>query len=246
MFIKEAAKLAGISVRTLHHYDAIGLLSPTTTEAGYRVYSQDDLIRLQQILFFKELDFPLKQIGGLLNSPAFSRLDALQLQKDALLEKRKRLDAIIAMIDVTLKDEKGEIQMEDEQRFIGFDFSQNPYEDEAKRRWGAEAVEQTKMRTTALPDQKRWSLEQEMEGIFRKLAGLMKEGPDAAGTQEAVGEWHACLNRIGTYPLPAFKGLGELYVEDERFQKTMDSYAKGFAHFMKQAMATYAERKEER
>ena len=145
MKVKEVADLVGISVRTLHHYDEIGLLAPSeTTEAGYRLYSDDDLEKLQQILFFRELDFPLKKIKSILENPSFDKNEALQLHRKALLEKRSRLDQMIATIDKTIQFAKGEINMTNEEKFAGFDFSQNPYEEEARERWGDEAVDRSK------------------------------------------------------------------------------------------------------
>jgi DNA-binding transcriptional MerR regulator len=135
--VKEVADLVGISVRTLHHYDEIGLLNPgKITDSGYRLYSDENLETLQQILFFRELDFPLKKIKELITSPSFNRLEALELQRKMLLEKRNRLDKMIATIDKTSQHTKGEIQMSNKEKFEGFDFSNNPYEKEARERWG--------------------------------------------------------------------------------------------------------------
>ena len=131
MKIKQVAELVGISVRTLHHYDEIGLLTPEeTTDAGYRYYSEQNLETLQQILFFKELDFPLKEIKEILSDPSFDRQQALQLHRKLLLEKRERIDQMIATIDKTTQYVKGEIHMSNEEKFKGFNFSHNPYEEE--------------------------------------------------------------------------------------------------------------------
>lgn len=241
MRVKEVASISGVSVRTLHHYDQIGLLRPDTTEAGYREYDREDLARLQQILYFKELGFSLKQIGELLDSPSFDRLEALHMQRQALLEKQERIHRMIESIDKTMKDEKGELDMKHEERFIGFDFSENPYEEEAKKRWGTEAVELSKERVTALSKGGKRTLEQDLEALFSRLAGLMKEGPESEKTQAAIDEWYHYLNKIGTYSLDAFKGLGVLYVQDPRFKETMDQKAKGFSEFMQDAMAFYAD-----
>ena len=119
--VKEVANLTGVSVRTLHYYDEIGLLVPEdTTESGYRLHSKDNLETLQQILFFKELDFSLKKIKEIINNPSFDRQKALILQRNMLIEKRCQLDKMIETIDKTIKHERGEIQMTDKEKFEGF------------------------------------------------------------------------------------------------------------------------------
>src|SRR5699024_12514599 len=111
MKVKEVADLVGISVRTLHHYDDIGLLNPKEiTDAGYRVYSDENLETLQQILFFKELDFPLKKIKEIIDNPAFDRQEALKRQHKMLLEKKRQLQKMIETIEKTIQHSKGEIQ----------------------------------------------------------------------------------------------------------------------------------------
>ena len=143
MKVEEVANLVGISVRTLHHYDEIGLLIPEeTTEAGYRVYSEKNLETLQQILFFKELGFPLKKIMEIIDSPSFDRLEALEMQHNMLLEKKGRLDKMVETIEKTIQHSKGEIQMSNQEKFEGFDFSYNPYEQEAREKWGDQAVDE--------------------------------------------------------------------------------------------------------
>jgi DNA-binding transcriptional MerR regulator len=145
MQVKQVAALTGISVRTLHHYDEIGLLTPdTVTEAGYRIYSEANLEKLQQILFFREIGFPLSKIRGILDDPDFDRAEALQLQRDALMEKRRRLDRMVATVEKTLEHERGETTMSKKEQFEGFNFSSNPYEQEARDRWGEEAVDRSK------------------------------------------------------------------------------------------------------
>ena len=142
MKVKEVAQLTGVSVRTLHHYDDIGLLTPDgLTEAGYRLYSDDNLATLQQILFFRELGFSLKKIKELLDSPSYDRQEAFEMQRKMLIEERERLDRVIETIEKTIQHEKGELGMTNEEKFKGFDFSHNPYEQEARDRWGDEAVD---------------------------------------------------------------------------------------------------------
>ncbi|MDC2864516.1 MerR family transcriptional regulator [Bacillus sp. BP-3] len=239
MRVKEVADLVGISVRTLHHYDEIGLLTPEeTTESGYRLYSDDNLETLQQILFFKELGFPLKKIKDIINNPSFDRQEALVLHRKMLLEKRSRLDKVIATIDKTIQHSKGEIQMTNKEKFEGFDFSQNPYEQEARGRWGNEAVDKANKTASSMTKEKQ----EEYNAIYRKLAALRDGSPESEQAQEAIQEWYTYLQNFGHYSLDAFKGLGQMYVDDERFTKNIDQFGEGLAKFMRDAMAVYADR----
>src|SRR5688572_26308475 len=132
--VKAVADIAGVSVRTLHHYDEIGLLKPAAhSAAGYRLYAERDLERLQQILFFKELGFDLREIKRVLSDPTFDRRRALTEHRALLLERQERLRRLIASVDRTLKAIKKGGDM-NAQMFDGFDAAQ--YEDEARQRWG--------------------------------------------------------------------------------------------------------------
>ncbi|MEC0370547.1 MerR family transcriptional regulator [Paenibacillus chibensis] len=242
MMVKEVAELAGISVRTLHHYDDIGLLHPSeTTEAGYRVYTGEDLALLQQILFFRELGFPLKQIREIVSRPDFNRREAMELHHKLLLEKRVRLERMIETLEKTMKHEKGEIEMTNEDKFAGFDFSSNPYEQEARERWGDQAVDESNAKLNKLSKTEQEQLGEEMNAIYRKLAALRNEPPASEEAQQAIGEWYDWLNRMGKYSLEAFKGLGQMYVDDERFTRNIDQFGEGLARFMRDAMAEYAD-----
>ncbi|UJL46800.1 MerR family transcriptional regulator [Virgibacillus sp. NKC19-16] len=243
MKVKEVADLVGISVRTLHHYDEIGLLTPeNTTKSGYRLYSQDDLETLQQILFFRELGFPLKKIKQIINRPSFNQHEALELHRKMLLEKRNRLDHMIQTIDKTIRYTKGEIQMSDKEKFEGFDFSHNPYEQEARERWGDKAVEASNTKVINMSKDEKNAFEAEFNAIYRKLAEIRYEPPESDVAQEEIKAWYDFLNRIGNYSLDAFKGLGQMYVDDERFTKNIDQFGDGLAVFMRDAMAVYADR----
>jgi DNA-binding transcriptional MerR regulator len=242
MKVKEVADLVGISVRTLHHYDEIGLLVPEeTTESGYRLYSDDNVEVLQQILFFKELGFPLKQIKEIISSPTFNREEALELHRKMLLEKRDRLDKMIATIDKTIKHSKGEIQMSNKEKFEGFDFSHNPYEQEARERWGDKAVDEANAKIGKTKEEQK-AMSDAMNAIYRKLASHRNESPGSEEAQAAIKEWYDFLNKMGSYSLDAFKGLGQMYVDDERFTKNIDQFGEGLAKFMCDAMAVYADR----
>ncbi|MDF2963574.1 MAG: antibiotic resistance transcriptional regulator, MerR family [Paenibacillus sp.] len=244
MRVKEVADLVGISVRTLHHYDEIGLLTPEeTTESGYRLYSNDNLELLQQILFFKELGFPLKEIKNIISRPSFDRQEALTLHRKMLLEKSRRLDKMIATIEKTIQHTKGEIQMTNKEKFEGFDFSHNPYEQEARERWGNEAVDNSNAKIGSMSKDEQQAMSEQMTSIYKKLAALRNNPPESEESQEAIKEWFHFLNNMGNYSLDAFKGLGQMYVDDERFTKNIDTFGEGLAVFMRDAMAVYADNK---
>ncbi|MGN0265697.1 MAG: MerR family transcriptional regulator [Oliverpabstia sp.] len=139
MKISDVAKLTGVTVRTLHYYDEIGLLNPSeVTQAGYRVYNDTDLEVLQQILFFRELDFSLEDIRKIMQNPAYEKESALRKQKELLMQKRSRLDSLISLVDKTLKGEQ-------DMSFRQFDTTKmeeakKKYAEEAKQRWGGTAA----------------------------------------------------------------------------------------------------------
>lgn len=240
MKVKEVAKLTGVSVRTLHHYDEIGLLLPDqVTEAGYRLYSDENLATLQQILFFRELGFPLKEIKKLLNHPDFDRQEAFEMQHKMLLEKRRKLNAMIETIEKTIQQERGAYQMTNEERFTGFDFTSNPYEAEARKRWGDKRVDEARKVVKENGEQ----LGEEMNQIYFKLAEIRHLAPSSERAQELIGEWYEFLNRMGQYSPEAFRGLGEMYVADERFTHNIDQFGDGLAKFMCEAMGIFADQR---
>lgn len=235
MRIKEVADLVGISKRALQHYDQIGLLSPGKTNSGYRMYSVEDLDRLQQILFFKELGFSLKEIQKIINSPSFNQEEALKMHRKMLTEKNQKIYEMIMTIDRTLQYKKGVVKMTNKDKFKGFDFSlKNPYEKEARERWGNKAVDESKKRIQG----KEEEMSARMNDIFWRLADLRHLAPDSYEAQKAIQEWYDFLN----YPLEAFRGLGEMYVMDQRFTENIDQFGEGLAKFMNEAMKEFANR----
>lgn len=238
MKVKEVADLVGISVRTLHHYDEIGLLIPDdTTGSGYRVYSDENLETLQQILFFRELGFPLKKIKEIIHNPSFDRQEALEIQHKMLLEKKNRLNKMIRTLEKTIQYSKGEIKMSNKEKFEGFNFSQNPYEQEAREKWGDKAVDEANEKVKSMSDFEQ----QKFNEIYRKLATLRHLPADSKEAQEGIKEWYLFLNKIGNYSPEAFKGLGQMYVNDERFTKNIDRFGEGLSKFMCEAMSIYAD-----
>jgi DNA-binding transcriptional MerR regulator len=247
MKAKEVADLTGVSVRTLHHWDSLGLLSPARSrENQYREYAEKDLAKLQQILFFKECGFSLKKIQTLLSDKNFDREKAFQLQKSYLLQEKNRLETMIETLEKSSKALLGGYTMSTKEQFKGFDMSKNPYEKEAKELWGDETVTASASHIENLLPERKETMGKEMDALFSKLANLKSEDPSSEVAQRAMEEMYRFFNaNFGYhYSLEAFAGLGQLYVDDERFTKTIDSFGKGLSSFLSKAMETYARKQQ--
>ncbi len=241
MQVREVATLTGISVRTLHYYDEIGLLIPEkSTVSGYRHYSEHDLERLQQILFFKNVGFSLKEIKQMIGVPDFNQFEALQLHRKMLMKKRDHIDTLIKTVSKTIEHQKGEISMTKEERFSGFNFSKNEYEKEARERWGNEAVDKSQRKIDHMSTEEKGAFEQKFNQIYRDLASIRHVSPASNEAQAKIETWYQYLNKIGNYSYEAFANLGEMYVTDERFTKNIDQFGDGLAQFMCDAMNIYA------
>ncbi|MCG8482790.1 MAG: MerR family transcriptional regulator [Clostridia bacterium] len=238
--VNEVAKLAGISVRTLHHYDKVGLLRPKRkANSNYRLYDENDLERLWQILFFKELDFPLSKIKEIMNNPKFDKEQALESHKKLLLEKRKRLDNIITSIDETIK--KG-FEMSMIKTFSNESYEQ--YKEEAIEKYG-DMAKASYDRVSQYSKTQWKAIEEEAKEIYSGLAENMNKGAEDEIVQQLIAQWR---NHITKYyydcTIEIFKGLGQLYVTDERFTKNIDKTKEGLASFMKEAMDYYCKKKQ--
>jgi DNA-binding transcriptional MerR regulator len=230
--VKDVSRIARVSVRTLHYYEELGLLVPTArTDAGYRLYTDDDLLRLQQIVIGRELGLTLEAIRRSLDDPAFDRRRALVEQRQQLLGRIERTTAMIAAIDAALHVVEGEDM---EKIFNGFD--QAKYEAEARERWGdtdafKEAARRTKSYTKADWDRHR----SEQEAIYRDAAALMQRGVQpSSGDAMALAERHRQLIDRWFYPCSAdtHRGLASLYEADSRFADGMNVHAPGLAEFL--------------
>ncbi|MGD9676903.1 MAG: MerR family transcriptional regulator [Vulcanibacillus sp.] len=250
--VKEVADIVGISVRTLHHYDQIGLLKPESiTNSGYRLYSDNDLERLQQILFLKELEFSLHKIKNILDSPNFNRQDALKIQKILLIEKKERLTKVIGSIDKTLESIEGGLKMSKKEMFEAFDMTileehQKEYANEVKQKYGESVAYKESQNKTSKYAKDDWSRIMEDAGkIYDDITNLMDKGPSDPQVQNAIELWRKHINdNFYTCTLEIFRGLGDLYVDDERFTKNIDKYRIGLAEFMREAMHIYCDNQE--
>ena len=243
MNINTVAKISGLSVRTLHHYDQIGILVPgRNAENDYREYTDIEIDRLQQILFFRECGFSLKQIKSMLDNPEFDRAAAFSLQRKTLLHQKNRIDRVLKTLDRTIESEKGGIKMNREEKFKGFDFNQNTYEDEARKLWGDEPVKNSNTFIQGMSQESREELKEDFNSLFRMLARLREQEPSSEKVQTAMEEMYQLFNSsVGVhYTAEMFKGLGQMYVDDVRFTKNIDAFGAGLSMFLKEAMAIYA------
>src|SRR5215469_10505665 len=180
--VGEVAELAGVTVRALHHYDELGLLNPSgRSEAGYRLYSYDDLARLREILIWRALGFSLGDIRSLLDDPAYDRLSALERQRSLVAAEIGRLGALAAAVEEAIEAELSGTRLEETTMFEGFDPSE--YEDEARERWGdTEAYRESARRTRGYGPAEWDEIRREGAEIVDGLAGLMRAGEPADGT----------------------------------------------------------------
>lgn len=240
--VKAVAELAGISVRTLHHYDETGLLKPAQVSAsGYRLYAEADLERLQQVLFFKELGFGLSEIKEIIDSPGFDRKGALMEHKRLLLERRERISRLISSVDRTLEAMERGIQVDEKRLFDGFDQSQ--YEEEARERWGQTDAYKESQRRTKGYTKADWALiQQEGSEIYLGIASVMDRDPADPEVQAWVARHHQQINdRFYTCGPEIYRGLADMYLADERFMAFYEKIRPGLAQFMSRAMHLYAD-----
>ena len=238
--VHEVAAAAGVSVRTLHYYDQIGLLRPAgTTEAGYRLYDDAALARLQQILFFRELDFPLSEIREILDNPSFDKQRAMHAHKDLLILKRERLERLIALVNNTIKGEKTMSLKEFDMTEI--EQAQKQYADEARQRWGSTDAYKQSAKRTASYNKEDWArINAEAEQIYDGFAAQMGNDPASPAVQQLVANWQAHIStNFYDCTKEMLAGLGEMYIADERFTKNIDKRAPGLAQFMSDAFRAY-------
>ena len=240
--VGELADLARVSIRTLHHYDAIGLLAPSgRTGSGYRLYGHDELEQLQQILLYRELDFSLDAIARIMLDPTFDRRAALVAQREQLAARAGRMEAILAAIDAALEALARGEPMNGADMFEVFgDFDPAQYEIEVKERWGdTDAYRESARRTSRYTkdDWKRIKAEggEVTQGLADRLAAGGHPGdPDV----QALVDRHRDQIDKWFYPcsLEMQVNLGDMYVADPRFAATYDRYAPGLARFLRDAI----------
>jgi DNA-binding transcriptional MerR regulator len=248
--VSQVAKLSKVSVRTLHHYDEIGLFrAARRSAAGYRRYQQEDLERLQQILFFRELGFPLEEIRRIVTDPEFDVAAALVLQRQLLMEKVAHLHQIIGAVDRALAAKRGDETMKPatpEEMFEVFGQDVTQHEPEVKARWGNTDAYRESARRTKQYTKAQWQeIKEEGERITLDLAAALAAGhPATSAPAMEVAERHRQHIERWFYPCaPAMHaGLGQMYVDDPRFSATYEAVAPGLATYARDAWQANAAR----
>ena len=248
MNVGEVAALAGVTVRTLHHYDRIGLLSPSErTAAGYRRYTPSDLDRLHQVLVYRELGFPLEEVATLLDDPGADPSAHLRRQHRLLRDRLERTQAMVAAVEKEMEARAMGISLTPEERFelFGDGFS-DEYQAEAEERWGnTEAWAQSQRRTSAYTKEDWVRIKTEADDVTTRFAELMRSGAaaDSAPAMDVAEEHRQHISRwFYDCPPQMHAGLGRMYVEDERFTAHYEQVAAGLAEYVSSAVQANAAR----
>lgn len=229
--IKETAQLSGVSVRTLHHYDRIGLLSPQKADNGYRYYTDEDLGQLQQILFYKYLGFSLQQIKQLLQDEEIDHLDHLEEQLRRLEQEQERLSTLVTTIKKTIQEQKGLLTMTAKEKFAGFAYDDHRhYHDQAVKAYGKDIVDQGSQRQKGQEER----VVAGFNHVFHHLTDNLASGKPATDTaNQSLAE--QLLTHIRTYAfdcsLDVFGYIGQGYVNNPDFQKNIDQFGAGLAQY---------------
>jgi DNA-binding transcriptional MerR regulator len=242
--IHQAATLARVSVRTLHHYDQIGLLRPKErSQAGYRLYRHPDLLRLQQILFYRELDVPLEDIRRILDQPGFDPLDALEDHRRMLQARQERLTRLLHTIDKTIHHLKEDtMPLTDEELYEGLTPEQRErYDREAQEMYDPQIMVESARRLRKLTKAQWQAVKEEGGAITLQIANLMDRTPSDPQVQQAVAHHYAHLDHFYSPTPEIYRGLAEHYVSHPEFHAFYEKVKPGLAEFMQQAMLYYVE-----
>ena len=237
--VKDLAEIAGITVRTLHHYDKIDLLKPAgKTEAGYRLYGKEQLERLHEVLFFRELKFSLDEIKHILSQPSYDRKLALKTHRNLMEKEKDRLEALIKTLDACIDETKGEYDMEKTKESLkALDKSTlEAYRKEAVARWGSDMVETSEERMKQNGMKTPEAAQKEMDALLCEAASIQTEPVESETVQTFVEKYRAHINRFYDCTDDIFLGLAQMYLEDPRFYENMSAYGKGLPEFLSAAM----------
>jgi DNA-binding transcriptional MerR regulator len=244
--VKQLSKLAGVTPRTLHHYDDIGLLKPSRIgENGYRYYGEEALLKLQQILFYRELDMPLDEIRKIMGRRDFDLLGALQSHREALQKKAARLHQLLVTVDNTIQHIKGEKLMSQKGLFKGFsEKEQEKLAQEAEQKYDPATVRESNRKWKAYSKEKKDAILAEGNQIYTDMIAAMPKGASSAEVQALVERWRSHMDYFWTPNLDQLLGLASMYNDDPKFKANFDDMHPKLVEFMREAVTVYVERSE--
>ncbi len=239
--VKQLSRLTGITTRTLHYYDEIGLLKPTRVAAnGYRMYDETAQLRLQQILFYRELDVPLAEIRALMGRDDFDVMTALQSHREALSKQAARLQGLISTVDNTILHLKGQQTMSSAKIFEGLSQSQEKaYAAEAERLYDRDTVRASQQQWQGYGKERQQAIMDEGNAIYAAIAAAIPHGADSPAVQTLVQRWRDHIEYFWVPQLEQLEGLARIYSEDARFKANFDKVHPELAVFMLHAVQHY-------
>ena len=239
--VKQLSDMTGVTGRTLRYYDSIGLLKPSRIgNNGYRYYNEADLLRLQQVLFYREMDVPLGAICDIMSQPGFDVLAALQSHKQALASRLQELQGLISTVDKTILHLKGNQTMKAVQLFDGLRERQHKYEREAEQKYGKEVVRASARQWQGYSEGKQQSLIEEGNAIYAGLAAAMEQGAGSGAVQALVARWHDHMRHFWPAEREHLPRLAATYRDDPRFRANFDHIHPDLAPFMVEAVSIYS------
>lgn len=245
--VQKLGKIAGVSTRTLRYYDEIGILKPARiNSSGYRIYGQQEVNRLQQILFYRELGVSLESIKEIVTSPSFDSRTALRDHLVKLLEKREQLDMLIANVDKTIAEAEGRISMTNKEKFEGFkqkmiDNNEKKYGEEIRAKYGDEQIDKSNKKIKGMTQEKYAEVEKLGADVITTLSEAFATGDPAGELAQKAADMHRqwlCFFWDG-YTTEAHAGVAQMYVDDERFTAYYDKKQPGTAAFLRDAVFIY-------
>jgi len=237
----ELARLSGVSARTLQFYDKIGLLKPESySESGYRRYDETAALRLQQILFFRELGFELADIRAVMDKPEFDLLTALESHRKLLEDKAERLGALLETLDKTIMKLKGEKEMDIKEYYEGFsDKEIESMRKEAREKYGEKTVADSEAKVMAMGKEKMAAVQAEFSDVYTKIVANMEDGPESLEVQAQIARWRELMENFHHYTDEMILGLGRMYSEDQRFAAFYLKFHQDMPGFMTRAVEHY-------
>ncbi len=241
--VKQLSQLAGVTPRTLHHYDEIGLLKPSRVgDNGYRYYGEESLLRLQQILFYRELDIPLEDIKKIMGRRDFDIVGALHNHKEALQKQATRLNRLIGTVDNTIDYLKGNKQMSNKQLFEAFSEEQQvEYEKEVMQKYDPATVKASVKKWKEYTAAEKKRIGEEGNAVYRDILAAMPKGASSPEAQAGVERWRRHIEYFWVPDDEQLSGLADLYNEDSRFKANFDKIDPRLAEFMREAVKIYVE-----